>query len=46
MSRDGSTSYKSDIEKANPNIMQVSDRFHTIKGLSEVLAKYITKNSS
>ncbi len=46
LSRDGSTSYKSAIEKANSNIKQVSDRFHTIKGLSEVLSKYIRKKYS
>ena len=46
LSRDGSTSYKIAIEKANANMIQVSDRFHLIKGLSEVLSKYIRKKYS
>lgn len=43
VSRDGSISYKSAINKANKNIMQVSDRFHLVKGLTDAAKKYITK---
>ena len=45
-SRDGSVAYRSAIEKANPNIIQVSDRFHEEKLLSETLVKYIRKHYS
>lgn len=37
VSRDGSLLYKSAIELANSNIIQISDRFHLIKGLSEAI---------
>lgn len=37
VSRDGSSIYKLAIELANPDIIQVSDRFHLIKGLSEAI---------
>mgnify|MGYP004685368519 FL=1 len=43
VSRDGSLIYKSAIELANPNIIQISDRFHLIKGLSEVINKEINE---
>ena len=33
--------YKLAIELANPNIIQVSDRFHLIKGLSEAVREEI-----
>ena len=36
VSRDGFLIYKSAIELANPNIIQISDRFHLIKGLLEI----------
>lgn len=42
-SRDGSTTYRSAIEKTNPNIIQVSDRFHEKKALSEALEKCIRR---
>ncbi len=41
VSRDGSLIYKSAIELANPNILQISDRFHLIKGLSEAINEEI-----
>jgi transposase len=41
VSRDGSNIYKLAIELANPNIIQVSDRFHLIKGLSEAIREEI-----
>lgn len=31
ISRDGSTSYRTSIEKTNINILQISDRFHLLK---------------
>lgn len=43
VSRDGSGTYRSAIEKSNSNIIQVSDRFHEIKGLSEVLVKHVRR---
>ena len=43
VSRDGSNIYKLAIELANPNIIQVSDRFHLIKGLSEAIREEIKK---
>ena len=43
VSRDGSISYNSSIKQANPDIVQVSDRFHLIKGLTDGAKKYITK---
>ena len=43
VSRDGSTAYRSAIEKTNPNIIQVSDRFHEKKALSEALEKCIKR---
>ena len=41
VSRDGSAIYRLSIELANPNIIQVSDRFHLIKGLSEAVREEI-----
>ena len=41
VSRDGSAIYRLAIELANPNIIQVSDRFHLIKGLSEAVREEI-----
>ena len=41
VSRDGSVSYASAVNTADPDIRQVSDRFHLIKGLSDVCKKEI-----
>lgn len=41
VSRDGSASYAAAIRGANPEIMQVSDRFHLLKGLSEACKSHI-----
>lgn len=38
--------YRSAIDDTNNNIVQISDRFHLIKGLSEILGQYINKNYS
>ena len=40
VSRDGSPTYAAAITEANPEIMQVSDRFHLLKGLTEA-CKYV-----
>ena len=37
VTRDGSNIYKQSIDITNSNIIQVSDRFHLIKGLSETI---------
>ena len=37
VTRDGSYIYKLAIELANPDIIQISDRFHLIKSLSEAI---------
>ena len=42
VSRDGSISYKSAIKEAGADIIQVSDRFHLLKGLTDGAKKYIT----
>lgn len=41
VSRDGSVSYRKAIEDANKNIIQVSDRFHLLKGLTDAAKKHI-----
>ncbi len=41
VSRDGSVSYRKAIEDADKNIIQVSDRFHLLKGLTDAAKKYI-----
>ena len=42
VSRDGSTTYASAIANAHPGAMQVSDRFHIFKGLTDALRQYIS----
>lgn len=42
VSRDGSISYNSAIKQANKDIVQISDRFHLLKGLTDASKKYIT----
>lgn len=42
VSRDGSVSYNSAIKQANENIVQISDRFHLLKGLTDASKKYVT----
>jgi predicted transcriptional regulator len=42
VSRDGSITFKSAISQANENIIQISDRFHLLKGLTDAAKKYIT----
>ena len=40
VSRDGSPAYAAAISTANPEILQISDRFHLLKGLTEA-CRYI-----
>ena len=39
VSRDGSMSYNSSIKQADRSIVQVSDRFHLLKGLTDAARK-------
>ncbi|WP_201775886.1 ISL3 family transposase [Megasphaera cerevisiae] len=41
VSRDGSATYSAAITQAHPNAIQVSDRFHLFKNLSEAVEKYM-----
>lgn len=43
VSRDGSHTYSSAISEAHPTALQVSDRFHLLKNLSEALEKYMLR---
>jgi transposase len=41
VSRDGSTTYANAISTAHPDAIQVSDRFHLLKGLTDAAGQYI-----
>ena len=41
ISSDGAITYASAATNSHPDVIQISDRFHLIKGLSEVICKYI-----
>ena len=41
ISRNGAITYASAATNSHPDVIQISDRFHLIKGLSEVICKYI-----
>lgn len=43
ISRDVAQIYAHAAKKSNPDVMQISDRFHLIKGLSEAIDKYIIR---
>lgn len=43
VSRDGAQIYASAVKASHPNAIQISDRFHLIKGLSEAVDKYIIR---
>ena len=43
ISRDGAQIYANASEKSHPGVVQVSDRFHMIKGLTEAMTKYIIR---
>ena len=43
VSRDGASTYSSAATNAHPNAIQISDRFHLIKGLSEAINKYMIR---
>jgi hypothetical protein len=42
VSRDGSIAFKSAIKSVNPEIIQVSDRFHLLSGLTDAAKKLVT----
>lgn len=41
ITRDGSIPYKTAIEAYNPKVIQVSDRFHLLKGLTDTVSKIL-----
>jgi len=43
VSRDGSSTYAAAIASSHPHAIQISDRFHIIKGLTEAITKYIVR---
>ncbi len=43
VSRDGSHTYSSAIAESHPDAIQVSDRFHLLKNLSEAIEKYMLR---
>lgn len=43
VSRDGSITYHNAIEKANPEAVQVSDRFHLLKNLTSYCKEFLMK---
>ena len=43
ISRDGASTYSSAAPDSHPGAVQVSDRFHLIKGLSEAINRYIIR---
>lgn len=46
LTRDGSVTYRQAISNTSKNIIQISDRFHLIKNLSEALTKHINATYS
>ena len=46
VSKDGASTYSSAATDSHPEAVQVSDRFHLIKGLSEAISKYIIREFS
>ncbi len=43
VSRDGSMSYRNAIKEAHPDAIEVSDRFHLLKNLTQYCKDYIMK---
>jgi len=43
VSRDGAQLYANAADRSHPGIIQVSDRFHIIKGLTEAVTKYMIR---
>ena len=41
ISRDGAQAYASSVRNVHPNAIQISDRFHLIKNLSDAVEKYL-----
>ena len=46
VSRDGAMTYSSAASQAHPEAIQIRDRFHLIKTLSEAVQKYIDRKST
>lgn len=44
ITRDGSIMYRKAIDESHPNAIQISDRFHLLKGMTTALQKDIIKN--
>lgn len=44
ISRDGSITYRNSITEAHPNAMQISDRFHLLKNLTDYSIEYLKKH--
>ena len=44
ITRDGPVIYKNAIELANPKIVQINDRFHILKSLSESISNELRAN--
>ena len=43
ISRDGAQIYASAAKKSHPEVIQVSDRFHIIKGLTDAVTRYLIR---
>ena len=43
ISRDGAQTYSSATKKSHPNAIQISDRFHLLKNLSNAVEKYMNR---
>ena len=43
ISRDGAQIYASAAKKSHPEVIQVSDRFHIIKGLTDAVSRYLIR---
>jgi transposase len=43
VSRDGASTYASAVVNSHPHALQISDRYHLMKGLSEAVTKYIVR---
>ena len=43
ISRDGAPIYTSTAKKSHPEVIQVSDRFHIIKGMTDAVTRYLIR---
>ncbi|MBE6842924.1 MAG: transposase [Ruminococcus sp.] len=46
ISRDGASGYASTEAKSHPNAIRVTDRFHLLKNLAEIVERYIKSKFS